>query len=76
MSAREMLLKDVPIMPERFIEKIYIMWQNEKNEASGSELAEIIGEDEILASVEEIKNGKFYGPFDSAEEAFRSLMED
>jgi hypothetical protein len=43
---------------------------------SGSELAAIIGEEEILFSIKEIEEGNYYGPFDSVEEAFKFLMED
>jgi hypothetical protein len=77
MSARELLLKDVPIMPERFIEKIYIMWQHEKNEETGSELEKIIGEDEFNRILEECEDEKnIHGPYSSAADLIRDALED
>jgi hypothetical protein len=77
MSRREMLIKDVPIMPESFIEEIYIMWQHKKNNDSGSELAKIIGEDEFNRILEECEDEKnIHGPYSSAADLIRDALED
>jgi hypothetical protein len=65
-------------MSDRVFDTFWKMWQKEKSvkERTGSELAEIIGEEEILASMKEYRDGKCIGPFDSAADALRSMLED
>jgi hypothetical protein len=77
MSVNEKIMEKLDTMSYETREKaLAIITILAGNNDSGSELAAIIGEDEILSSIKEIEEGNYYGPFDSAEEAFKSLMED
>ncbi|MDR0943464.1 MAG: hypothetical protein LBM41_02925 [Ruminococcus sp.] len=77
MSVNEKIMEKLDTMSDENREKaLAIITILAGDNDSGSELAKIIGEDELLAAVKEIEDGEYYGPFDSAEEAFRFLMED
>ncbi|MDR0903088.1 MAG: hypothetical protein LBM59_00460 [Ruminococcus sp.] len=79
MSTREIFIKDVPIMPDRVFDKIWNIWQKEKSvkERTGSELAEIIGEEEFIRIMKEAEDEKnICGPYKSAAELIRDALED
>ncbi|MDR0987041.1 MAG: hypothetical protein LBL98_05055 [Ruminococcus sp.] len=65
-------------MSDRVFNKIFSIWQKEKSvkERTGSELAEIIGEEEFNRIMEESEDEKnICGPYRSAAELIRDALE-
>jgi hypothetical protein len=70
MSTREMLKRDIDIMPDYIVQMIGLFWDTmrkhdeERDEAS------------FLQAIEDSRNGKLYGPFKTGAEAIASMLED
>jgi hypothetical protein len=70
MSTREMIKRDIDIMPDDIVNVIEgILLAFKKREERFEELS-------LIQAIEDSRSGNVFGPFDTADEAIDSMLED
>jgi hypothetical protein len=70
MSARELFLKDVPLMPESIFPRYLAIWHDQKA------LEDAEDEASFWQAIHDVENRENLTSFDSFEDAVRDAMED
>jgi hypothetical protein len=72
MSTREAFINDVRVMPEELIRRFDRIWKRQK-----ARIERERHERKLLKLSQDCRNGKnVYGPYTTAEEAIRSMLEE
>jgi hypothetical protein len=69
MSTREMLKRDIDIMPDYIVQMFGVFWDTMRKHD------EELDEASFLQAIEDVETGNVYGPYYSVDEAMKAMLE-